>query len=87
MTRQFSTELLTMIDEGTLDARAVAHACLVYMSESDVQDMAESEGFVEVEDEEPEEEPEDDIDDDSYDEFQGTIFDDSDDSNFFDNDQ
>ncbi len=56
MTRQYTNKLLELIEEGILDAETVLRSALCYMSESDVQDMAESEGFVEVEDEDEEEE-------------------------------
>lgn len=57
-TRQYTTQLLEMIEEGILDAETVLRSCLSYMSEADVQDMAECEGFIEEEDEEEEEEDE-----------------------------
>jgi hypothetical protein len=56
MTRQYTNQLLQMIDDGILDTETVLRSCLCYMSEADVQDMAESEGFIEEEEEEEEEE-------------------------------
>lgn len=52
MTRPYTNKLLELIEEGILDANTVMQACLSYMSETDVQDMAEYEGFVEEEEEE-----------------------------------
>jgi len=56
MTRQYTNQLLELIDNGILDAETVLRSCLSYMSEDDVQDMAESEGFIEEDEEEDEEE-------------------------------
>lgn len=52
MARQYTNQLLEMIEEGILNAETVLRSCLRYMSEAEVQDMAESEGFIEEEDEE-----------------------------------
>lgn len=38
--------LTAMMDSGEISARSVADAALLYMSEQDVQDMAESEGLL-----------------------------------------
>lgn len=51
MTRKVTTMLLGMMDEGVLDPRALAEACLQYMSEADVGDMAHSNELI-IEDEE-----------------------------------
>ena len=51
--RKSTTKLHQMMDAGELDPRTVANACLEYMSEADVADMAENEEFIA-----PEEEPE-----------------------------
>lgn len=40
--RDVTNKILEMIDEGLLDARAVAQMCLKYMSEDAVADMAEA---------------------------------------------
>jgi hypothetical protein len=40
--RDATNKILEMIDEGLLDARAVAQMCLKYMSEDDVADMADA---------------------------------------------
>lgn len=39
MTRECTKWILDTIDEGLLNPRAVAHACLIYLSEDDVRDM------------------------------------------------
>ena len=53
--RDATNKILEMIDEGLLDARAVAQMCLKYMSEDAVADMADAnEIFFEDEEEEPE---------------------------------
>lgn len=59
--RDTTNKILEMIDEGLLDARAVAQMCLKYMSEDAVADMAdaneiyfEDEEDFEEEDAEPE---------------------------------
>lgn len=61
--RDATNKILEMIDEGLLDARAVAQMCLKYMSEDAVADMADAnEIFFEeeedVDDDFDEEEPE-----------------------------
>lgn len=53
--RKSTTKLHQMMDAGELDPRTVANACLEYMSEADVNDMAEAEEFIQ-EEETPEEE-------------------------------
>ncbi len=55
MTRQYTNQLLEMIEDGLLDKGTVIDACLSYMSESDVQDMMESNDFIEAEEDEDEE--------------------------------
>lgn len=54
MSRETTNRLLEMVDEGALDARTLALACLKYMSEDDVEDMAKVNEFV-ADLEEPEE--------------------------------
>jgi hypothetical protein len=39
MTREYTTKLLNMMDEGLISAEAVAEMALAYMSEDDVADM------------------------------------------------
>ena len=51
---KYRNATLTLIDDGMLTWEQVARACLDYMSEADVQDMLETEGFIE-DDEENEE--------------------------------
>jgi hypothetical protein len=51
MTREYTNKLLEMVEEGLLDRDTVIMACVKYMSESDVQDMMESNEFVPEEDE------------------------------------
>jgi len=38
--RKVTTQLLEMIEDGILDPQTVLEACLSYMSEDDVADMA-----------------------------------------------
>jgi len=40
--RKMTNQLIEMVDEGILDPRTVLLACLSYMSEDDVADMAEA---------------------------------------------
>ena len=47
MTREFTTKLLDMIDDGLLDKDTVIMACAQYMSEDDVRDMMFANDFVE----------------------------------------
>ena len=55
MTREYTNKLLEMVEEGLLDRDTVIMACVKYMSESDVQDMMESNEFVPEEDEDEDE--------------------------------
>ena len=59
MTREYTNKLLEMVEEGLLDRDTVIMACVKYMSESDVQDMMESNEMIE---EEYEDEDEDEYD-------------------------
>lgn len=56
MARYYTNQLIEMLDDGLLDKDRVINACLCYMSEDDVQDMMERNGYIEEEDEEDEEE-------------------------------
>ena len=47
--RDVTNKILEMIDKGLLDARTVALACMKYMSEDDVEDMAKANEFLEEE--------------------------------------
>ena len=46
MSREIANKLLEMVDECVLDARTLALACLKYMSEDDVEDMAVINEFI-----------------------------------------
>lgn len=50
--RESTNLLIEMMDNGMLSPRSVAMACLGYMSEDDVSDMARSNEFIPDEDEE-----------------------------------
>lgn len=45
MTREATNRILTMVEEGLLDRDTVIMACLKYMSEDDVADMAHANEF------------------------------------------
>jgi len=45
MTREATNKILDLIDEGILDKDMVIMACLKYMSERDVEDMAHCNEF------------------------------------------
>lgn len=49
MTRQYTEQLLEMVEDGMLDRDAVIMACVKYMSEDEVRDMMEINEFVPVE--------------------------------------
>ena len=49
MSRKITTKILEMIDDGLLSYESVANACLSYMSEDDVADMAHCNEFIEEE--------------------------------------
>ena len=51
MTRERTTRLLDMMDEGWVTAKTVAEMCLAYMSEDDVADMMRANDFLDEEDE------------------------------------
>jgi hypothetical protein len=53
--RKVTTQLLEMIEDGTLDPQTVLEACLSYMSEADVADMAHSNEFLGEEEEDEDE--------------------------------
>ena len=52
MVRMYTNMVLEMVDEGILDKDVVIMACLKYMSEAEVRDMAEANGFVPEDEEE-----------------------------------
>jgi len=47
-----SARLLEMIEEGLINRDVLINSCLNYMSERDIQDMAECEGFFSDDEEE-----------------------------------
>lgn len=49
-----------MMEEGALDAEVLVRACLTFMSEADVAEMAVGEGFLEEEDAEIDEDEDED---------------------------
>jgi hypothetical protein len=62
MTRRVTNKLLEMMEEGALDAEVLVRACLTFMSEADVAEMAVGEGFLEEEDAEIDEDEDEDED-------------------------
>jgi len=56
-TRKVTNQLLELVEDGILDPQAVMEACLTYMSEDDVADMAHCNELI-LEEEEEEEEDE-----------------------------
>ena len=56
--REFSNKILEAVEEGMLDKDTVIMACLKYMSEDQVRDMAEANCFFEHEEDEEEDEEE-----------------------------
>jgi hypothetical protein len=52
--RIYTNKVLDMVYEGELTWEMVAHACLGYMSEQDVKDMAQTEWDVDTDNEESE---------------------------------
>ncbi len=55
-TREATTKLLTMVEEGLLDPLVVLKECLNYMSESEVSDMCDKADYFYNENDENEEE-------------------------------
>jgi hypothetical protein len=62
MTREYTTKLLEMIEEGSLDRDTVIMACVKYMSEDDVKDMMECNEMLLEDEEEEETEEEEELD-------------------------
>jgi hypothetical protein len=54
--REATNRILELVEEGLLDRDTVIMACLKYMSEDEVRDMAESNEFFLDEDEDEEDE-------------------------------
>ncbi len=52
MTREYTTKLLEMMDEGLISAEAVAEMALAYMSEDDVKDMMQANDIVDYDEDE-----------------------------------
>jgi hypothetical protein len=48
VTRKFTNKLLDLVNDEVLNKDTVIQMCLNYMSEADVQDMVESEGYDEL---------------------------------------
>ncbi len=46
MTRKVTNQILAMVEEGLLNKDTVILACLKYMSEDDVADMAHANEFI-----------------------------------------
>lgn len=63
MSREYTNKLLEMVDEGLLDKDQVIMACVLHMSEDEVQDMMKKNEFLlEDEHDEYDEYPEEDED-------------------------
>lgn len=45
MSRKYTTRLLELVEDGTVDKDVAIQACLEYMSEADVKDMMISNDF------------------------------------------
>ncbi len=58
-TRKITNQLLELIENGVLDPQVVLEACLSYMSEADVADMAYVNELLDYKDDDEEEEEED----------------------------
>jgi hypothetical protein len=50
-TRQVTCKLLEGVDEGIIDPKTLLEACLIWMSEADVKEMADANGYLEEEEE------------------------------------
>jgi hypothetical protein len=50
-TRMATTKLLELVEDGVLDKDQVIRACVNYMSETDVKDMCEAEGYFDLDEE------------------------------------
>ena len=48
MSRTYTNKLFELAENGVVSWESIAVSALRYMSEADVQDMAECEGFLEV---------------------------------------
>ena len=54
--RKYTNQVIENVESGLIDWEAVARACLCYMSEYDVEDMAKCEGLIEDDSEDEDEE-------------------------------
>lgn len=54
MAREITNKLLEMVDEGLINKNDLIVACLKWMSEDDVREMAEANEFIMDEDEDDE---------------------------------
>lgn len=54
-TRKVTNQLLQLVEDGILDTQAVLEACLSYMSEADVADMAHCNELLDYKDEDEDE--------------------------------
>ena len=68
--RDATNKILEMVEEGVLDPTAVLKSCLVYMSEYDVADMAECEGYISADEEYDEDDEDEDDEYPDYDELE-----------------
>ena len=59
MARSATCELIEMAENGLLSWDTIARECLQYMSEDEVRDMAESNDWIDPEDDEEDEDNED----------------------------
>ena len=64
MARSATCELIEMAENGMIEWETVARECLQYMSEDEVRDMAESNFWIDSEDDEEDEDLEDEDDED-----------------------
>ena len=55
MSRDYTSKLLELVEDGMLDRDTVIMACVKYMSEDDVKDMMEANEFILEEDEDEDE--------------------------------
>lgn len=59
MTREATCELIEMAENGAISWETIARECLQYMSEDEVRDMAESNDWIDPEDDEEDDDLED----------------------------
>lgn len=52
--RKVTNKLIELVEEGLLDSHTLIVACLTYMSEDEVADMAHINGLIEEEDDDQE---------------------------------